>query len=287
MIFEILKALVLGVIQGITEWLPISSTGHLILVDQFLQLGADIVTSENFSSVFEVVIQFGSILAVLTLYFAKLNPWHKGKPEEERNDTFRLWSKVIAGIIPAGTAGLLLDDIFDKLYSSPKIIVPTIAAALIIYGILFIVMENIVKKTNRKRIESISEMKYTTAFSIGLFQMLALIPGTSRSGSTILGGIFLGASRELAAEFSFFMAIPVMLGASAVKLIKNGAGFSGSEWLLLGIGTVVSYIVSIFAIKFLMGYIKKHDFKAFGYYRIVLGIIVIAYFAFTNAVPII
>ncbi|MCH5186459.1 MAG: undecaprenyl-diphosphate phosphatase [Oscillospiraceae bacterium] len=285
MIIEALKALFLGIIQGITEWLPISSTGHLILADQFIKLGSGIVTSENFNSVFDVVIQFGSILAVVTLYFKKLNPWHKGKSEEDRNDTFRLWAKVIAGVIPAGVIGFLLDDYFDKLFTSPKLIVPTIAATLIIYGVLFIIMENITKKMNIKRMENIGDMKYSTAFYIGLFQTLALIPGTSRSGSTILGGVLLGASRELAAEFSFFMAVPVMLGASALKLIKNGAAFSVDEWILLITGTVVSYIVSIFAIKFLMGYIKKHDFKAFGYYRIVLGVIVIAYFALTHSVP--
>ncbi len=283
MILEIIKAFVLGIIQGITEWLPISSTGHLILADQFLHLGSSIVTSENFSTVFEVVIQFGSILAVLTLYFDKLNPWMKHKSEREKRNTFNLWTKVIAGIIPAGITGLLLDDYIDALFGSPKLIVPTIATTLIVYGILFIVMESF--KKNKTSINSIQEMKYTTAFSIGLFQTLALIPGTSRSGSTILGGVALGTSREVAAEFSFFMAVPIMLAASALKLLKNGAAFSGTEWILLGVGTIVSYVVSIFAIKFLMGYIKKHDFKAFGYYRIILGIVVIAYFALTNAVP--
>jgi undecaprenyl-diphosphatase len=285
MFLEIVKAFILGIIQGITEWLPISSTGHLILANQFLQLGSSMVTSENFSSVFEVVIQFGSILAVVTLYFDKLNPWMKHKSAVERKGTFMLWSKVLAGIIPAGITGLLLDDFFDAFFSSPKLIVPTIAAALILYGILFIVMESVTKKMNVKRIDNIDDMKYTTAFFIGLFQTLALIPGTSRSGSTILGAVLLGASREVAAEFSFFMAVPIMLGASALKLIKNGAAFSANEWILLLVGTVVSYIVSVFAIKFLMGYIKKHDFKAFGYYRIVLGVVVIAYFAITNTVP--
>lgn len=282
-IWEIVKTFILGIIQGVTEWLPISSTGHLILANQFLQLGSSIVTSENFTTAFEVVIQFGSILAVATLYFDKLNPWMKHKSEKEKKDTFKLWSKVLAGIIPAGITGVLLDDYFDAFFNTPRLIVPTISAALIVYGVLFIVMESL-KKKNAK-IDNINDMKYSTAFYIGLFQTLALIPGTSRSGSTILGGILLGASRETAAEFSFFMAVPIMLGASALKLIKNGAAFSATEWTLIGIGTVVSYIASVFAIKFLMGYIKKHDFKAFGYYRIILGVIVAAYFALSSAAP--
>jgi len=280
--WEIVKSFILGVIQGITEWLPISSTGHLILADQFLQLGSGITVSENFTNVFEVVIQFGSILAVLTLYFKKLNPWSKDKTQDECKKTYILWTKVLIGSVPAAIIGFLINDWCDEFFATPSLIVPTIAAALIVYGILFIIMESMKRKS---KTDDLEKLDYKTAFFIGLFQTLALIPGTSRSGSTILGGVLLGASRPVAAEFSFFMAIPVMFGASALKLIKNGLAFSGTEWLLLIIGTVVSYIVSVFAIKFLMSYIQKHDFKIFGYYRIILGIIVIAYFTLTNAVP--
>ncbi|MFA9424581.1 MAG: undecaprenyl-diphosphate phosphatase [Sedimentibacter sp.] len=264
---EILKAVLLGIVQGITEWLPISSTGHMILVDEFIKLNF----SRVFVNTFLVVIQFGSILAVVTLYFHKLNPFSPKKSLAEKKDTMSLWFKVIVAVIPSGVIGILFEDQIDKLFFNPV----TVALALIVYGIIMILIEG-----NRKRskVKSFSEMPYTLAFAIGIFQCLALIPGTSRSGSTIIGAMLLGTSKFVATEFSFFMAIPTMLGASALKLIKEGFGFSSFEWLILGIGSFVAYIVSIFAIKFLMDYIRKHDFKAFGYYRIVLGFLVLAYF---------
>lgn len=268
-ILEFIKAIAFGIIQGITEWLPISSTGHMILADEFIKLNF----SSLFVSTFLVVIQFGSILAVLFLYFKKLNPFDTTKTKRERRETVSLWFKVIVAVIPAGIIGVLFDDKIDAMFYNAT----TVSLTLIIYGILFIVIEN---RNKRPTTTSLPGLTYKTAILIGMFQMLALIPGTSRSGATIIGATILGCSRFVAAEFSFFLAIPTMLGASALKLYKAGFVFSGFEWAILLTGSVVAFLVSVFAIKFLMDYIKKHDFKAFGYYRIVLGIIVLAYFYF-------
>lgn len=264
---EILKAVLLGIVQGITEWLPISSTGHMILVDEFLQMNF----SDVFVNTFLVVIQFGSILAVLTIYFNKLNPFSPSKSLDEKKDTMSLWFKVIVAIIPSGIVGILFEDKIDQLFYNPVVV----ALALIIYGVIMIFIEDGKKKS---KVKDFSSMSYKLAFTIGVFQCLALIPGTSRSGSTIIGAMLFGTSRYIATEFSFFMAVPTMLGASAVKLIKSGLGFSGFEWSVIFIGSLVAYLVSIFAIKFLMDYIRKHDFKAFGYYRIALGFLVLGYF---------
>ncbi|WP_040197285.1 undecaprenyl-diphosphate phosphatase [Candidatus Soleaferrea massiliensis] len=264
---EMLKAAFLGIIQGITEWLPISSTGHMILANEFVKMN----TSQEFFNMFLVVIQFGSILAVLCLYFHKLNPFSPKKTAVQKRDTLSLWGKVLVAVIPAAVIGLLFEEQIDALLMNSV----TVAIALIVYGIAFIILESRKKKP---AITGFTDMSYKTALLIGVFQVLALVPGTSRSGSTILGAILLGCSRSVAAEFSFFLAIPVMFGASGLKILKHGLAFSGTEWLLLLIGMVVAFVVSIFAIKFLMNFIKKHDFKPFGYYRIVLGIIVLAYF---------
>jgi len=262
---EIIKSVILGIIQGITEWLPISSTGHLILVNQFLNLDC----SADFMDMFKVVIQFGSILAVVLLYFNKLNPLSPQKNSFEKKETWLLWLKVIIGVIPAAIIGFLFEDIIDDYLSKPYVI----GAALLIYGILFIIIEN---RQKQAKITEISNLTYKTAFLIGCFQVLALIPGTSRSVSTILGAVLLGAGRGVASEFSFFLAIPVMFGASALKMLGFGLNLTAQEWIILITGTIVSFIVSVVAIKFLMNYIRKHDFKAFGYYRIVLGIIILA-----------
>lgn len=272
---DILNAIVFGVVQGITEWLPISSTGHMILLDQFLTL----TTDKAFRDLFLVVIQFGSILAVVTLYFHKLNPFSPKKSSVQKRDTWTMWLKVLAGCVPAAVIGLLFDDlIMSKTYNWY-----VVAAMLIIYGILFIIIEN---RNKTPKIETIDEMSYKMAALIGIFQVLAMIPGTSRSGSTILGAVVIGASRNVAAEFSFFLAVPVMLGASALEILKyfmEYGMFSGTQWITLLVGMVTAYVVSIFAIKFLMDYIRKHDFKVFGYYRIILGVIVILYFVLSHA----
>ena len=268
--FELLKVIVIGIIQGITEWLPISSTGHMILAEELLKLNV----SDEFMEMFRVVIQFGSILAVVVLYFRKLNPFALSKSKAEKRDTWTLWFKVLVGIIPAGVVGVLLDDWLDEhLYNYV-----TVAAALIVYGILFIVIE----KWNKKRslpTKTLSELTYKKSLAIGAFQMLSLIPGTSRSGSTIIGASILGCDRPVAAEFSFFMAIPVMLGASLLKLVKFGFDFTSTEFIVMAVGVVTAFVVSIAAIKFLMDYIRKRDFSVFGWYRIVLGIIVLIWFA--------
>lgn len=265
---EILKAIVLGIIEGITEWLPISSTGHMILADELIKLNV----SDEFMEMFRVVIQLGAIMAVVVLYFNKLNPFSSRKTLREKRDTYSLWFKVIVACIPAGIIGILFDDKIDEFFYNYI----TVAITLIVYGVLFIVIESQNKKRNK--IDSFSKLSYKTAFLIGMFQLLALIPGTSRSGTTILGAILLGTSRYIAAEFSFFLAIPVMFGASALKIVKFGFSFTGMEAAILISGLITAFIVSVFAIKFLTGYIKKHDFKVFGYYRIVLGIIVLLYF---------
>ncbi len=266
-LMELFKAALIGIVQGITEWLPVSSTGHMILFNEFIKMNV----SETFMSTFLVVIQFGSILAVLTIFFKKLNPFDASKTKIQKSETIDLWIKVIIAVIPSGILGLLFDDTIDALFFNPT----TVAIALIVYGIIMIMLENRNKKPS---VNSFSEVSYKLAIGIGLFQCLALIPGTSRSGSTIIGAVLLGTSRYIATEFSFFLAVPTMFGASALKLVKTGFAFSGFEWLILATGSIVAYIVSILAIKFLLDYIKKHDFKVFGYYRIVLGILVLAYF---------
>lgn len=268
---EILKAVLLGIVQGITEWLPVSSTGHMILVDEFVKLNF----SQTFISTFLVVIQFGSILAVLLIFFKKLNPFDSSKSKVEKKETLSLWAKVIVAVIPSGIIGVLFEEDIDRLFFNST----TVALALIIYGVIMIVIEN---RDKKPAVSDFSEVSYKLAIGIGLFQCLALIPGTSRSGSTIIGATLLGASRYVAAEFSFFLAIPTMLGASLLKLVKTGFAFTGFEWLVLGVGSVVAFVVSVIVIKFFMDYIKKHDFKAFGYYRIVLGIIVLLYFGFVK-----
>ncbi len=269
---EIFKAVILGVIEGITEWLPISSTGHMILADEFIQLNM----SEAFKEMFFVVIQLGAILAVVLLYFNKLNPFSPKKTTQEKKDTMQIWYKVVIGVIPAGVLGVLFDDWFDAHFYN----FITVAIMLIFYGVLFIIIEN--KNKDRKPvINDFKQLTYKTAFLIGMIQVLSLIPGTSRSGSTILGGILLGTSRYVAAEFSFFMSIPIMAGASALKLLKFGFEYTNLELAVLGTGFLVSFIVSIIAIKFLMRYIRNNDFKVFGYYRIVLGIILIGYYFFS------
>lgn len=266
---ELLKAIILGIVEGITEWLPISSTGHMILVEQFVRLNV----SESFMEMFRVVIQLGAILAVVFLYFRKLNPFSPRKSAKEKRDTMSIWYKVIIGVIPAGILGTLFDDWLDAhLYNYQ-----TVAIMLVVYGVLFIIIENRNKK-RRSRINSFENLSYGTAFLIGIFQVLSLIPGTSRSGATILGAILLGTSRYIAAEYSFFMAIPIMFGASALKLVKFGLNFTGTEISILLTGMAVAFFVSILAIKFLIGYIKNNDFKAFGWYRIVLGVLVLGYF---------
>ena len=269
LIYELFKAIILGVVEGITEWLPISSTGHMILLDEFIQLDA----SPAFKEMFLVVIQLGAILAVALLYFYKLNPFSPRKSSLEKRLTMSIWYKVIIGVIPAGVIGVLFDDwLNEHLYNYQ-----TVAITLILYGILFIIIENR-NKGRRSTINSFDELTYSKAFLIGVFQVLALIPGTSRSGATILGAIILGTSRYIAAEYSFFLSIPVMFGASALKLVKFGLNFSGMELAVLLTGMLVSFLVSVIAIKFLLGYIKNNDFKAFGWYRIVLGLLVLGYF---------
>lgn len=290
---EVLKAVLLGFVEGLTEWLPISSTGHMILVDEFIKLKV----SEEFMELFLVVIQLGAILAVVVLYFPKLWPFQTVKTkkniQENKNlkentvqhnnkaykssilkmDTIWMWIKVIIGIIPLGIVGVLFEDAIDEVFYNYQ----TVAVTLILYGVFFIILEHY----NKKRVPSIStidELSLSTAFFIGLFQVLSVIPGTSRSGATILGAMLLGVSRPLAAEFSFFLAVPVMFGASLLKVIKFEGEVAGSEIGLLIIGMAVAFIVSVIAIKFLMGYIKKKDFTAFGWYRIVLGVLVLVYF---------
>ena len=273
---EILKAIFLGIVEGITEWLPISSTGHMILVEEFLKLNA----SEEFKEMFFVVVQLGAICAVPVLFWQKLYPFSKNKSREEKKRTWDLWFKVIVGVLPAALIGLFLDDILDK-YLYNYVVV---SLALVIYGVAFILVEKF-RKNTQYRINDVHDIGYKDALLIGAFQVLSLVPGTSRSGSTILGGMLTGVSRTASAEFSFFMAIPIMLGASLLKLVKfmaSGVGVSGLEISVLLVGIVVSFIVSLVSIKFLMDFVKKHDFSPFGIYRIVLGVIVIGYFLITK-----
>lgn len=271
-IILLLKTILLGIVEGITEWLPISSTGHLILADEFIKLNM----SDSFMEMFNVVIQLGAIMAVVVLYFHKLNPFSPKKNRKEKGDTIVLWTKVILAVLPAALIGIPLDDWLDAHFYNP----PVVAAMLIIYGILFIVVENRNRRNRRRPMDDLDRLSYPMALAIGGFQVLSLIPGTSRSGATILGGILIGCSRTVAAEFSFFLGIPVMFGASLLKIVKFGFHFTSMEVIVLLTGMVVSFLVSVVAIKFLLGYIKKNDFKAFGVYRIILGILVIAYFAF-------
>ena len=277
---EILKAIFLGIVEGITEWLPISSTGHMILVDEFMTLNI----SEPFKKLFFVVIQLGAILAVPIYFFDRLNPLSKKKSKEENQQTWNLWKRVVVGAIPAGVFGFLLDDVLETYVFTDGVKGYVVIATLILYGIAFIVVENAKNKKgdqNNFRIVRVEDLTYTDALKIGAFQTLSLIPGTSRSGSTILGGMLTGVSREASAEFSFFMAIPVMLGASGLKVLKfllEGYRATALEiWLLL-IGIVVAFVVSLAAIRFLMDFVKRHSFSPFGIYRIVLGAIVLLYF---------
>ncbi len=264
---DFLKAILLGIIEGITEWLPISSTGHMILFNELTNTTEGFLTTD----VFLYVIQLGAILAIATLYFKKLNPFSPSKSSQEKKDTWSMWFKVIVACIPAAVIGLLLNDFMEN-FETPFVI----SAALIIYGILFMVIEN---KRKTAKISNLNELNYKTAILIGLFQVLSIIPGTSRSGSTILGAMLLGCSRELSAEFSFFLAIPVMFGVSFLKLVTNDYVMAQAEWFILILAMVIAYIVSIISVKFLTNYVKKHDFKVFGKYRIALGIIIILFFA--------
>ena len=267
---EILKAILLGVVEGVTEWLPISSTGHMILVDEFAKLNM----SDAFIDMFLYVIQLGAILAVVYIFWHKLVPFsYKDNKIMIKKQTMVLWSKIIVGCLPGFLVYLLFDDIVDRLFMNPL----TVAAMLILYGVLFIVIENY-NKHRQPEVVKLSQLSYKTALLIGAFQALSIIPGTSRSGATIIGGMILGTSRSIAAEYTFFMAVPVMFGISLLKIIKFGLVFTGWEVVILLVGMVTAFVTSILAIKFLMTYIKKHDFKVFGWYRIALGVIVIAYF---------
>ena len=271
---DLLKSIIYGIIEGITEWLPVSSTGHIILLDEFIRLNA----SEEFKSMFDVVIQLGAILAVIVLFFHKLNPFALSKSKEEKGKTWTLWFKVCVAIVPSGALGVLFDDWMDAHLHNAVVV----SIALIVYGIAFLFLERGNKGKHLRRIEDVHDISYKTALLIGWFQALSLIPGTSRSGSTILGAILLGVGRGAGAEFSFFMAIPTMLGASAIKLLKffleTGFSMASSELAVLIVGMVVSFVVSLLVIKGLMEYVRKHSFSAFGVYRIILGILVLGYF---------
>ncbi|MBQ8181733.1 MAG: undecaprenyl-diphosphate phosphatase [Ruminococcus sp.] len=278
---EIIKSIFLGIVEGITEWLPVSSTGHLILVDEFLNMKM----SEDFKEMFDVVIQLGAIMAVVLLYWKKLWPFGKknnasplsenGAGSYVKKDIFAMWFRVLAACLPAAVVGLLFDDVLNDLFYNPL----TVSIALIVFGIAFIVVENW-NKGRTAKINSISELTYKTALIIGAFQLIAAVfPGTSRSGATIVGALLIGVSRTVAAEFTFYLAIPVMFGASLLKIVKFGFDFTGTEIAVLLTGMITAFLVSVVVIKFLMDYIKKHDFKVFGWYRIVLGVLVLAYFA--------
>lgn len=296
-LIEILKTIILGIVEGITEWLPISSTGHLILVDEFIKLNQ----SEEFMEMFNVVVQLGAIMAVVVLYWSKLWPFHLKKNAPKKSwfvkqaengvarslqhfcnnycymDKIVLWLKIVVACIPAMLIGLPFDDWLEEHLRNAVVV----ALMLILYGIVFIILENR-NKEKTPRISSLRELSFKDAFLIGLFQVLSLIPGTSRSGSTIIGGMIIGTSRELVAEFTFFLAIPVMFGASFIKLLKFGLAFTAPQATILIVGMITAFVVSILAIKFLMGYIKKNDFKVFGWYRIILGALVLLYFGFVK-----
>lgn len=276
---DIIKSIILGIIEGITEWLPISSTGHLIIADEFIKLGM----TDEFMEMFNVVIQLGAILAVVVIFWNKMWPFTADKTKGYnyitkgngliKKDVMDMWFKVIAAMLPAAIVGIPFDNYFEKHFHNWQMV----SAALIAYGVLFIVIEKI-NKSRKPKVNSIPELSYKTALLIGCFQALSLIPGTSRSGSTILGAMILGVSRVAGAEFSFFLAVPVMFGASLIKLLKFGFTFTGMELAVLAVGMLTSFIVSVIAIKFLISYVRRHDFSLFGYYRIALGVIVIAYF---------
>ena len=294
-VIDLLKSAFLGLVEGITEWLPISSTGHMILVDEFVKLNV----SEEFWNMFLVVIQLGAILSVCVLYFHQLNPFSPSKGAEGRKATWSLWGKIVLGCIPAAVIGLPLNDFMDEHFYNSYVV----AGALIFYGVAFILIENWRAKKRSElaaprgahfaagaaaddnadfgTITNIDDLTWKTALGIGAFQVLSLVPGTSRSGSTIIGGLLLGCTRAVAAEFTFFLAIPVMFGASLLKIVKfvlKGAAMSANEWAIMGVGLVVAFVVSLAAIRWLTGFVRKHDFKVFGWYRIVLGVLVLAYF---------
>lgn len=277
-LFDILIAVVLGVVEGITEWLPVSSTGHMILVNQFLQF-----SNPDFQEMFLVVVQLGAILAVVLLFWNKIWPFDFGFKKSGgtfiKMDILQLWFKILVSCVPAAVVGVLFDDIIDEMFYNSIVV----AGALIIYGILFIIIENW-NRGRRPAIRRVSEIGYNTALIIGIFQLLAaIVPGTSRSGATIIGALLIGVSRSVAAEYTFYLAIPVMFGASLLKLVKGGLNYGAMGWVTLLVGMLVAFVVSLFVIRFLMGYIRKHDFKVFGYYRIVLGVIVLLYFAISGA----
>lgn len=277
---DILKAILYGIVEGITEWLPISSTGHLLLVEKLLPFEG---VSENFFGMFDVVIQLGAILAVVVLFWNKIWPFALTKNERQgrtgaasfiKMDIMTLWFKILVSCVPAAVIGILFDEVFERLFYNPT----CIAIALIVFGIAFILIENW-NKGRRPRIRKLSQITYQTALMIGIFQVIAAIfPGTSRSGATIVGALLIGVSRTVAAEYTFFLAIPVMFGASLLKVTKFGFQFTTTEAICLAVGTIVAFLVSVFVLRFLMAYIKRHDFKVFGWYRIVLGIIVLLYF---------
>ena len=277
-ILEMLKAILIGIVEGVTEWLPISSTGHMILLDEFIRLDV----SKEFKELFLMVIQLGAIFAVPTLFFEKLNPFSVRKNEAEKQNTWNLWLKVLVGVAPAAVFGILLDDLCDK-YLHNYVVV---SIALIVYGIAFILIEKYSSIISR-RVERVEDLSYQDALKIGAFQLLSLVPGTSRSGSTIIGGLLTGVSREVSAEFSFFMAIPIMIGISGLKILKfiiKGFTATLAEIALLLIGMAVAFAVSYFAIKFLIDFVKRHDFKPFGIYRICLGVVVVSYFVIKTLV---
>ncbi|MBR3646601.1 MAG: undecaprenyl-diphosphate phosphatase [Lachnospiraceae bacterium] len=273
-LIEIIKVIILGIVEGITEWLPISSTGHMLLVDEFIQIKA----SDSFKEMFFVVIQLGAIMAVVILFWNKMFPFEVSAIKDKnksfiKKDIFTMWFKVVVACIPGTAVTLLFGDFIDRYLETPVVI----ASTLILYGVIFIAVENWNKKRTPK-IETLNDITYTTALIIGLFQVLSIIPGTSRSGATIIGALIIGVSRVAAAEFTFFLAVPVMFGLSFIKIIKFGLSFNASEIAILTIGVVVAFLVSVMVIKFLMGYIRKHDFKIFGWYRIIIGVILLAYF---------
>lgn len=276
--FDVLVSVILGIVEGITEWLPISSTGHMILVNQFLQF-----SNKDFQEMFLVVVQLGAILAVVLLFWNKIWPFNfkfrKNREPFIKMEIMQLWFKIIVSCLPAAVVGVLFDDIIDEMFYNAVVV----AGALIIYGVLFIIIENW-NKGRRPAITSVAEIGYNTAIIIGVFQLLAaIVPGTSRSGATILGALLIGVARGAAAEYTFYLAIPVMFGASLLKIVKNGLSFGAMGYVTLIVGMFVAFIVSLFVIRFLMGYIRKHDFKAFGYYRIALGVVVILYFVISDA----
>ncbi|HCT96127.1 undecaprenyl-diphosphate phosphatase [Vagococcus sp.] len=274
--YNLIKAIILGIVEGVTEWLPISSTGHLILVQEFMKLDA----RPEFIEMFNVVVQLGAIIAVILIYFNKLNPFSPKKTATEKKDTWNLWFKVLVGCLPAAVLGLMFDDFLDEHFHK---FLP-IALMLIIYGVLFIIVENR-NKDREPSIISFQDFTYKAALIIGFFQVLALMPGTSRSGATIIGALLIGTSRFVATEFSFFLSIPVMIGASGYKMLKFlkiGGAFTGDELMILIVGSVVAFVVSLIVIKFLLNYIKTNDFKPFGWYRIILGVILIGYWTMTH-----